>query len=242
MTSEMKTMCDETVFGVQISNLARGVAERIKEEFNLDMDDVDTRMSSILESFLGELDTAKLLKIKKKSSKTSTMKEITPTEQRCMARVWGDGTGKQCGFKAFGGHSDLCTRHAKQSKICNIPCTRDDSGKNIGLFCGRIDQWQDDEEGIMPYKDSDGKIQIRWTTEIMQERNQRDLDNGCKSFYKKSTNLVRSTNKKNPKVLLENLEKSFAHVEETELASVEEYVPVLEIQDNGDKYYFQNLY
>ena len=136
-----------------------------------------------------------------------------------MARVWGDGNGKQCGFKAIGGDSDLCTRHTKQSKICNIPCTRDDSGKKLGLFCGRMDQWQDDEEGIMPYKDSDGTIQIIWPREIMKEKLRIDLENGCKSFYKKSTN----TRKRS-----------------TELSD-EEYVQVVEIQDNGEKYYFQNL-
>jgi len=97
--------------------------------------------------------------------------------QRCMARVWGKGYGSQCKYRSTGG-SDLCTRHTKQSKICNIPCITDENGQKLGLFCGRIDQWQDNEEGILPYKDSNNKLKIRWKNENTKRQIQIHIENG----------------------------------------------------------------
>jgi len=97
--------------------------------------------------------------------------------QRCMARVWGKGYGSQCKHRSTGG-SDLCKLHTKKSKICNIPCITDENGQRLGLFCGRIDQWQDDEEGILPYKDSNNKLKIRWKNENTKKLIQIDIENG----------------------------------------------------------------
>lgn len=39
--------------------------------------------------------------------------------------------------------------HTKKSKICNIPCITYENGQRLGLFFGRIGQWQNDEEKIV---------------------------------------------------------------------------------------------
>ena len=78
-----------------------------------------------------------------------------------MARVWGNGSGcDQCRCARKDG--DYCSRHAKQAAICAQPCMLDDNGKKLGLFCGRIDQFQ--EGTTLPPFAVGGQIRIEWNS------------------------------------------------------------------------------
>ena len=92
-------------------------------------------------------------------------------DKKCMARVWRTGTGNdQCSMSQANG--DYCATHAKQAKETEQPCQVNQDGKKRGLFCGRIDQYQDNRVGISPYKSrgSDGNywIRIEWKSEKMK--------------------------------------------------------------------------
>jgi hypothetical protein len=97
------------------------------------------------------------------AKKTRVRKQVTP-ECRCMARVWGNGQGKeQCSLSAS--NEGLCTKHHNMWLECSKPCqVTTDGKKRLGLFMGRIDQFQDDMEGIPPFKDQHGFIRINWET------------------------------------------------------------------------------
>lgn len=79
-------------------------------------------------------------------------------ECRCMARVWGDGTGLQCKSRRHKDHGDYCATHGKLATISCIPCQFDGDGKKSGLFMGRIDMPR-------PTHDADGKRCIIWDDE-----------------------------------------------------------------------------
>ena len=168
----------------QFMTLAQQMTSQIKQEFDLHMEDTDERMNSIIENLVSELMITK---------NTHPRKDIDES-LRCMARVWGNGNGdSQCRFKIKDG--DYCSRHSKQASIEIKPCVRDENGKKVGLWCGRIDQWQDDNIGIPPYKDSNNVVQIIWNNDNVKHKIKIDIEDGCtishlektrKSFYKKT--------------------------------------------------------
>ena len=158
----------------QFMTLAQQMTSQIKQEFDLHMEDTDERMNSIIENLVSELMITK---------NTHPRKDIDES-LRCMARVWGNGYGdSQCRFKIKDG--DYCSRHSKQASIEIKPCVRDENGKKVGLWCGRIDQWQDDNIGIPPYKDSNNVVQIIWNNDNVKHKIKIDIEDGCKRFYKK---------------------------------------------------------
>ena len=83
---------------------------------------------------------------------------------RCMARVWGDGTGAQCKSSRNAQHGDYCKTHGKLDIQASPPCEFSEDGKKTGLFLGRIDQprpthnaegercviWDDEDQSIVP--------------------------------------------------------------------------------------------
>lgn len=83
---------------------------------------------------------------------------------RCMARVWGDGTGTQCMSRRKPGYEDFCTTHGKLDVPFCPPCEFSEDGKKTGIFLGRIDQprpthnaegercviWDDEDQSIVP--------------------------------------------------------------------------------------------
>tara|TARA_Y100000385_G_scaffold201936_2_gene209131 strand:- start:7 stop:1125 length:1119 start_codon:yes stop_codon:yes gene_type:complete len=85
-------------------------------------------------------------------------------ECRCMARVWGDGTGAQCMSRRKTEHGEFCATHGKAVAITCQPCEFSEDGKKTGLFLGRIDQarpthnaegercviWDDEDQSIVP--------------------------------------------------------------------------------------------
>ena len=92
-------------------------------------------------------------------------------DEKCMARVWGTGSGNErCINKCTSG--DYCAKHYKQAKETEQPCQVNQDGKKRGLFCGRIDQYQDNRKGIPPYKSrgSDGNywIRVEWKSDKMK--------------------------------------------------------------------------
>ena len=87
--------------------------------------------------------------------RTRTTKTVEP-EDRCMARVWGGGSGNQCkGPKCDG--SDYCKRCAKAAAVTEEPLTFDENGKHIGLFWGRFDQ------DLPHFKD--GHVCVQWKSD-----------------------------------------------------------------------------
>jgi hypothetical protein len=103
-------------------------------------------------------------------NQTSLSNNTSATQ--CQARVWHSDKptqghcDNQCSNKAtFNG---LCTKHAKQEAECCVPCTTTEDGKKrVGLYMGRIDQWQAGMEGIPPFKDENNFVRILWETPEM---------------------------------------------------------------------------
>ena len=133
---------------------------------------------------------------KKRGKKASTPKSkasrstLSP-ESRCMARAWQDGTGfGQCG-KSRTNDTDYCNAHSKKASICETPLKVDPSALEsahvpsslrIGLFMGRVDQFQDGQDGIPPYKDEHGIIRIEWTGEDMRNLLANDVEAGTARY------------------------------------------------------------
>ena len=133
---------------------------------------------------------------KKRGKKASTPKSkasrstLSP-ESRCMARAWQDGTGfGQCG-KSRINDTDYCNAHYKKASICDTPLKVDPSALEsahvpsslrIGLFMGRVDQFQDGQDGIPPYKDEHGIIRIEWTGEDMRNLLANDVEAGTARY------------------------------------------------------------
>ena len=64
--------------------------------------------------------------------------KIVSAEDRCIARVWGDGSGNdQCKSSKCEG-SKFCKRCARNFEKCSIPMTRKD-GKRFGLYLGTME-------------------------------------------------------------------------------------------------------
>jgi len=128
-------------------------------------------------------------KLPKKARTKRATRTATPADPscRCMARVWQSGSGlDQCTRTRLDG-ADYCKSHAKKAVQGELACQVAPEGKSlanvpaklrIGLWCGRVDEWQDGEEGIPPYKDSDGIIRIEWSSETMKARLVEELEEG----------------------------------------------------------------
>ena len=88
---------------------------------------------------------------------------------QCEARIWGkvhDGT-ERCSKRA--GPNGLCTKHSKAEAECGVPCTvNSDGSKRVGLYMGRIGDFQEGEANIPPYMDSDGYVRIHWNSDSMR--------------------------------------------------------------------------
>jgi hypothetical protein len=137
---------------------------------------------------------------------TPSTRLVLPQEDRCMARVWRSGSGRdQCSkFRADG---DYCKSHAKESAIgeraiqvhpdsfdlAHVPGT-----DRVGLWTGRIDEFQDGEDGVPPYKDRDGIIRIQWTSEDMKARVAAEVDAGTARFADGGKRKERKTKSSRP--------------------------------------------
>ena len=181
-TNEMANSAVTGLFKNQLNAVTIQLTETIKSEFGdqLDHEKLQIMMTQFLASQDIDSQVAEILKNGKKSKgskKPREPKEVDP-DTLCQARVWGDGsTNTQCSRVKIDGGC-YCTLHGKQAALTEKPCQVDDNGKRFGLFCGRIDDWQDDEEGVLPFKDNDGFVRIDWTSDEMKSRIKDEIDNG----------------------------------------------------------------
>ena len=151
-----------------------------------------------------ELDLTKKTKPAKKPKepkepKAPKTKELKNPESLCQARTWGDGSGEcRCSFAA--GPNGLCTKHAKQELECAVPCSTTDNGhKRLGLFMGRINQWQDGVEGILPYKDELGLLRIVWPSDHMKAIIRTAIEDGTCKYPVTGYGSLKTTSKKSAK-------------------------------------------
>ena len=109
------------------------------------------------ESEVLELAATMVSEVKVKAEKKVVERKEVEESQRCMARVWGPGAGKQC-TRAHGEGVEYCSLHNKQALETECACSFNDAGEKFGLFCGRIDS----ELAIF---DSNGDVVIIWNDE-----------------------------------------------------------------------------
>ncbi len=149
----------EAMFHSLFAGQLEAMARQMASQFNIDPEEA----AKMATDHAASIDLKQVAKPKRKSAGKSRKPKVPVTaENRCMARVWGDGSGaNQCKCARADG-SDYCSRHGKQAAICEIPCQLDDNGKKMGLFCGRIDQFQEGTT-LAPFM-VDGEIRIEWNS------------------------------------------------------------------------------
>ena len=151
-----------------LSGQCEATARTIATKFGLDVNECLAEVATHVES----MDLTSFTKGRKKPAKKGTRKPAEPGE-RCLARVWGTGSGSdQCKLGRCD-NSDYCKRHDKAAKVESTPCTlvpwseETRCGKKTGLFCGRIDH-------DVPVADSHGVIRILWknpdVVKIMEQK------------------------------------------------------------------------
>jgi hypothetical protein len=173
----------QTAATLLFQNQMAGFASELGLEIKNTCPDIDHQtLDNILSKLCAaqQLDLSALQKTSKSkgSTKPRQRKEV-PTECQCQARVWGEkGIGNdQCSLSAS--NDGLCTRHHKMWEQSSQPCqTTENGNKRLGLFMGRIDQWQDDKEGILPFKDQNGFVRIEWASEDMRAVLDSQLESG----------------------------------------------------------------
>ncbi len=144
------------LFAGQLEAMARQMAT----QFNIDPE-AAVKMAT---EHAATLDLQSMEKPKRRrAAGTRKPKAPVAAEHRCMARVWGDGSGNnQCKCSRVDG-SDYCSRHGKQAAICVKACQVNENGKKLGLFCGRIDEFIPGTQ-LAPFA-SDGIIRIEWKSQ-----------------------------------------------------------------------------
>ena len=125
----------------------------------------------------------------KRTGSPATRTALSP-EERCMARVWQTGSGgDQCSRSRADG--DYCKSHGKKATIGelaiqvhpdSIGLAHVPASARLGLWCGRIDEYQDGEDGVPPYKDHEGIVRIEWTSDDMKARVAAEVDAGTARF------------------------------------------------------------
>ena len=197
-----KDESDSQIVQNLFSSQLEAMAKQMATQFNLPKEELMKMVTSHSISVnLLELTT-------KKGNKKSIKTPITK-ENRCMARVWGSGTGTdQCNCIKKDG--DYCTRHAKQAAICEQPCMLDDNGKKLGLFCGRIDQFQ--EGTTLPPFAVAGQIRIEWDSLEFKEAIDAGILNGTYKRTNKTGNKAKTKKTKTKKA-----KKISTKVDSTEL-------------------------
>ena len=115
------------------------------------------------------------------ASKVNPTRMKSGPKGQCEGRIWGklhDGS-ERCSKAA--GPTGLCSVHAKQEAECAVPCkVSDDGSKRVGLYMGRITQFQEnvDEPNLPPYMDSNGYVRIYWNSPKMADHIRDALQQG----------------------------------------------------------------
>ena len=144
----------QSLFAGQLEAMARQMASK----FNIDAD-AAVKMAT---EHASSIDLKQVAKPKRKSTKSRKPKVPITAENRCMARVWGTGSGNDQCKCARGEKSDYCSRHGKQAAICEKACQVTENGKKLGLFCGRIDQFHE-QTNLAPFMVG-SEIRIEWNS------------------------------------------------------------------------------
>lgn len=152
----------------------------LKDHITKEHGDVDGLAETIAEYFSTlSINPEVPTKPKKQKSAPKEKPKKERTANRCEARIWGDDHdgNERCFFSA--GENGLCTKHAKAEAECCVPCSVSEDGtKRLGLFYGRINQFQDGEPNIPPYKDSNGIVRIQWTSDLMRRHISNEIQEG----------------------------------------------------------------
>ena len=192
----------EAMFQALFAGQLEAMARQMATQFDIDPEEA----AKMATDHAASIDLKTVAKPKRKSAGKARKPKVPVTpENRCMARVWGDGSGaNQCKCARADG-SDYCSRHGKQAAISEIPCQLDDNGKKKGLFCGRIDQFQEGTT-LAPFM-VDGEIRIEWNSLEHKEAIAAGMENETIRHRKK-----KEKKKKTPAIVVE--------VNEEELASL----------------------
>ena len=114
--------------------------------------------------------------------------KIVAVEDRCCARVWGDGSGKdQCKSSKCEG-SKFCKRCARNFEKCSTPMTRKD-GKRFGLYLGTIET----PISELIFDATSGEIAMAWKNEESRAIVAQALADG--TSYHPSTREYKSANR-----------------------------------------------
>ena len=230
-TTPTAQQMEQTLFSEQLRANISLMLVGMKEEFDLD----EEKLRAFSTKHLNGVDYKELLEQshaktkggrKKSGGGTRERKTKTQPENQCCARVWGTGSGKdRCSFGAKG-DGDFCTRH--QNKVKEVgddnPFHRTE-GRPAGLFFGRHDYFQDGEEGVPPYKDAAGKLQVEWNSHDMKTRVEEELE---------SESITRIESAK-PKTKSGRKKKSSNSPTTVELASSEALASALGVDDTESK-------
>ena len=218
----------QQLFHSQLSGHAQEIARKVLEVHG-NVEGLETTIQEYLATANLDMDVGGKTKSKSKSNATPKSRKKTEPEDRCQARVWGDGDGtSQCSFSA--GSNGLCTKHSKAEAECAIPCQVTPEGKVRGLYMGRITDFQDGQANIPPYMDSDNIVRINWPKGEARSVISRGLDNGECVLGPPCIKKSRQSTKKSTKAAIEE-ETSVEPVVEEE-TSVE---PVVEEETSAEQ-------
>lgn len=185
-TKQMSTFFNE--FNSQLNSNLVALSKKIIEKYG-EVDGLEKTITEYLSSQsinIGGKDQK--TDGKKSATKDKPKKERTVVEKapQCEGRIWGslhDGN-ERCSFSA--GPNGLCTKHAKAEAECCIPCSYSPDGeKRLGLFYGRINQFQEGEPNIPPYKDTNNIVRIQWNSDIIRSHISNEIEKGRCRLLKK---------------------------------------------------------
>jgi len=210
----------QQLFHSQLSGHAQEISRKVLEVHG-NVEGLETTIQEYLATANLDMNVGGKTKSKSKSNAIPKSRKKTEPEDRCQARVWGDGDGtSQCSFSACS--NGLCTKHSKAEAECAIPCQVTPEGKVRGLYMGRITDFQDGQANIPPYKDSNNIVRINWPKGEAKSVISSGLENGeCvlgPPCIKKS---IQSTKKK----------KSIKAAEDLALVSQKAVVQVSEMEE-----------
>ena len=108
---------------------------------------------------------------------------MSRANEQCCARIWNNGIGGRCKLKASTSNSQsnqFCTKHINLG-YHKLPACSESNLSNNGkhYILGRYDEWQDGEEGILPFKDHVGFLKIQWKTQQNAARVHKEYSEGA---------------------------------------------------------------
>ena len=231
-TSAAQQMAEDLFSGQLRANISL-LLVGLKEEFSLDEGD----LLAFSKKHLNGVDYHTILEQTHKKTKGGSKKNRggptvrkpkAPPAHQCFGRVWLSGSGAdRCSSAAKDG-GEWCWRHLAQVTQANgstKACQRTEAGAKSGLFLGDIRVFQDGEEGVPPYKDEYGKLQIEWSSSDMKARVEEELASESITRLESTKAKAKSGRKK----------KSSYSPNTVELASASDLASALGVDDTESK-------